>query len=142
MKTLLPFLLMLLGLRAAVAADSAAPPSRRHSATYEQERAAPRPNPAIEQLARRRAAYLTSVLHLCSAQTHQLQHPIYEQLQELQWLHELATPDADPSADAREEAARQQYHRQLMHILSPGQYAALLRLEGSAGQRLASATRP
>jgi hypothetical protein len=104
------------------------------SLTTSAEREAPAPTTdPLERAAAGRTAYLADMLRLRYIQARQLKQHTYQEYQELQWLSDSGAVASRVAATAAVDA---RYHRQLTKVLSPGQYATLLRLEDEPSAQL------
>ena len=96
--------------------------------TAEREMPTPRADAGLRGLARQNTAVLADLLLLDQAQAHHLQQALYDQFWQLQ-VQEDAQPAGQPVSAATATALVRGYYRRLLRVLSPNQYAALLRLD-------------
>jgi len=99
--------------------------------TTERETAAPQADAELRGLACQQAAVLADLLLLSQIQTRCLQKAQYEKLWQLQ-VQEEAQPAGQPVPAAAATAPLRAYYRRLLGVLSPDQYAVLLRQENAA----------
>jgi hypothetical protein len=99
--------------------------------TTERETPGPQADPELRGLARQQAAVLTDLLLLNQLQAHYLQKALYERFWQLR-VQEEAQPDGQPVPAATAKVVLRSYYHCLLGVLSPNQYATLLRLEGNA----------
>ena len=97
----------------------------------ERETAAPQADAELRGLARQQAAVLADLLRLSQTQMRCLQKAQYEKLWQLR-VQEEAQPAGQPVPAAAATAPLRAYSRCLLGVLSPDQYAALLRQESAA----------
>lgn len=96
--------------------------------TAERETPAPQADAELRGLARQQAAALADLLLLSQTQARCLQKAQYEKLWQL-WVREEAQPAGQPLPPATATSLLRQYYGRLLGVLSPEQYATLLRLE-------------
>ena len=97
-------------------------------ATAEREMPTPQADAELRGLARQKTAVLADLLLLDQAQAHHLQQALYDNLWQLQ-AQEEAQPMDQPVPAATVTALVRGYYRRLLRVLSPDQYATLLRLD-------------
>lgn len=97
-------------------------------ATAEREMPTPQADAELRGLARQKTALLSDLLRLDQAQAHHLQQALYDQFRQLQ-MQEEAQPLDQPVPAATVTALVRGYYRRLLRVLSPDQYAAMLRLD-------------
>ena len=99
--------------------------------TTERETAGPQANAELRGLARQQTAVLADLLRLSQFQARCLQKAQYEKLWQL-WVQEESQPAGLPMPADPATAVLRTYYRRLLGVLSPDQYAALLRQESPA----------
>ena len=97
-------------------------------ATAERERPTPQADAELRGLARQKTAVLADMLRLDQAQAHRLQQALYDHFWQLQ-VQEAAQPMDQSVPAATVTVLVRGYYRRLLRVLSPDQYAALLRLD-------------
>lgn len=88
----------------------------------------PQADAELRGLAHQKTVLLSDLLLLDQAQSHRLQQALYDQFRQLQ-VQEEAQPLDQPVPAVTLTALVRGYYRRLLRVLSPAQYAALLRLD-------------
>ena len=96
--------------------------------TGEREMPTPQADAELRGLARQKTAVLADLLLLNQAQAHRLQQALYDKLWQLQ-VQEEAQPMGQPVPAATVTVLVRGYYHRLLRVLSPAQYAALLRFD-------------
>ena len=96
--------------------------------TAERESPTPQADAELRGLARQKTAVLADLLRLDQAQAHHLQQALYDHFWQLQ-VQEATQPLDQPVPAATVTALVRGYYRRLLRVLSPDQYAALLRFD-------------
>ena len=123
MKQLLLASVFLLGLSAGPLRAQTSSPT-----TAEHERPTPQADAELRGLARQKTAVLADLLLLDQAQAHRLQEALYDHLWQLQ-VQEATQPLDQPVPPTTVTALVRGYYHRLLRVLSPDQYAALLRFD-------------
>ena len=105
--------------------------ARYPSSATERELPAPRADAELRGLARQQAALLADLLRLSQPQALHLQKALYDRFWQTQVLEETPPAGRPMPAASATDVSRAYYYR-LSRVLSPDQYAALLRLESPA----------
>ena len=96
--------------------------------TAERETPTPQADAELRSFARQKTAVLADLLLLDQAQAHRLQQALYEHLWQFQ-AQEEAQPAGQPVPPTTVTALVRGYYHRLLRVLSPDQYAALLRFD-------------
>ena len=96
--------------------------------TAERETSAPQADAELRGLACQKTTVLADLLLLDQAQAHRLQQALYDKLWQLQ-VQEDAQLAGQPVPAATATALVRSYYHRLLRVLSPDQYAALLRFD-------------